>query len=66
MCRANWILMIELNQNYRAMYSVVEDRVIFSIANPRKLGVIDMLPNFIHGDIGVRLAKVSHIDTYQV
>ena len=63
---AHRILMVELDQNYRAMYSIVEDCVVFCVSNPGKVGLSNMLTYLVHSYIGMGLAHVRYVDSNQI
>ena len=59
-------LVVELDQDDRAVDAVVEDRVVAGAANPGEVGVIEMGLDLGHPHPGVSLAHVVDVDADQV
>ena len=53
--------MVELNQNYRAMDTIVVDALFFRAADPCEMGSIEMFPDLVHFDFGVSGIHVADV-----
>ncbi len=54
-------LMIELDENHRAVNAVVEHRFRSHYTNPAKVGFTQMLAHFVHADLGVAGRHVADV-----
>ena len=57
--RTHRILMIEFDKDYGAVNSVIKNRIVFCRADPGEIGIVDMLANFIHGHLRVRISQLA-------
>lgn len=53
-------LMIELNENNRAVDAVVEDRFFIHLTNPGEAGAVQMLLDFLHLYLGMSFLEVAN------
>ena len=58
-------LMIELDQDYRTLHSVVEDAIRFGAADPCEPGVVHMAVDFVHFNLCMAIVHVAHIKLHQ-
>ena len=59
MAQANRHLVVEFDQDHRAVDAVVEDRAL-RVADPREVRALEMAAHFVHSHAGVTLAHVGH------
>ena len=59
--RADRILVIELNHDYRAVNPVIEYSVILGGTDPGKEGIVQMSRDFLHGDGGMGVPEIADV-----
>src|SRR5215510_3217796 len=59
-------LMIEFDQNHRALDAVIEDIVRPRPAYPGEVSLLDLPPDLVHLQLGVSVAHIPHVLPYQV
>ena len=59
--RADWILVIELNHDYRAVDTVIENGVVIGGTDPGEKGVVQMGSDFLHGDCCMGVSEITDV-----
>ena len=61
--RADGVLVIELNHDYRAMNPVIEYGVILGGTDPGEEGIVQMSRDFLHGDGCMGVPEIADVGT---
>ena len=59
-------LVIEFDENNRAVDAVVENGVIARVADPGEVGSVEVGFHFFHADVGMALVQVANVEADQI
>ena len=59
LAKRNSPLVVELNDNHRALDSIVENTVVVHAAHPAKVGIPQLLPYFLHSYLSMVRSHAS-------